>query len=213
MRGLLVIEPLYHQIVAGNKTQTRRSGGLDVINKSPDEWEETGSSIVHTKSGIGLESVDFCNYKMTQENVVCKPRYHVGEVMYLKEPLIIMGGGPVYKFDYNTGDPGRKIIKWRNKLFMPAKHARAFIKVTNIRCERLVDISEVDCIAEGIEVFNGLEGYYQVYDKNTDAHFTQDVKRSFFSLYRFANKIHGGSIGNLWVWVYECEYLPNFKIA
>lgn len=43
MRGLLAVECMYHQIVAGNKGQTRRSGGLDAINEKPHQWK-----IVHT---------------------------------------------------------------------------------------------------------------------------------------------------------------------
>lgn len=214
MRGLLMIEPLYHKTVKGAKTMTRRAGSrLNAINDNPDEWEETGTSMVHTKYGIGLESVDFCNYKRTQENVVCEPLYRVGEVLYLKEPLIIMGAEPVYKFDLSEDDGGRQFIKWQNKLFMPAKYARAFVRITVIKCERLLDISDEDCIAEGIETAEAIGGIndkmYRYYLAPRDWCLTP--KESFISLYKFANKVK--EVPNLWVWVYSIEYLKDYKPA
>jgi hypothetical protein len=38
-----------------------------------------------------------------------------------------------------------------NKLFMPAFCAKNFIEITGVRCERLQNISDEDCLKEGIE--------------------------------------------------------------
>lgn len=248
MRGLLVIEPLYHQIVAGNKTQTRRSGGLEEVNKNPDEW---------TKVLFTYDSKVEQPYTLTflfQNNIdqapgICKPRYKVGEVLYLKEPFIFLKSDKVdfwngfaYKFGAKhgtaTSDRGCELggpdFKWQNKLFMPAAAARAFVKITNIRCERLLDISDDDCIAEGIEHavsiplhgerYIGYKNYMRSKNAGIDMEHSCEYyldmfphrpdlsakKDSFLSLYRFANK--SKTADNIWVWVYEFQYLKDYKL-
>lgn len=210
MHGILMIEPLYNQVIKGNKSQTRRSSGLKAINVmgipgdslwdwSPDDW-----SICESDIGI----FEFHN-KKEQSWAQCKPRYKIGEVLYLKEPYIIMGGEPVYKFDLEPDDIARTFVKFRNKLFMPAAAARAFIKITGIRCERLLDISEDDCLAEGIHQFK-YEGWENYDIKNQpNVHSFGSPRQSFLSLYKFANKVK--TIDNIWVFAYEFEYLTNYQ--
>jgi hypothetical protein len=209
MRGLLAIEPLYHQIVKGNKTQTRRSGGLDVVNENPDDWEITGYT---GEMGGDLIEVDFCDYMGSQRNIYLKPRYRIGEVLYLKEPYCMdnfgMAGKPYYKYD----DPHPSVIKWKNKLFMPTSAARAFVKITSIKCERLLDISDEDCITEGITNM-GYHGWKNYLSKSGNE-YELTSKESFLSLFKFANKMKPSAvIPNLWVWAYTFEYLLEFKLG
>jgi len=53
---------------------------------------------------------------------------------------------------HNEKIKGHK-IPWRSPRFMPKWAARIFLEITNIRVERLQDISEDDILAEGIEGF------------------------------------------------------------
>lgn len=240
MRGLLMIEPLYKQTIVGRKTMTRRSGGLDAVNgreatktkpaivTNPDEWSIVGKGIGlvspqkafdnivdmfenrEPKHSSPLIQVDFRN-STNGRSVTCKPRYNVGEVLYLKEPWYLTRGGNgvyQYKFEPEHEHNMKGVAKFKNKLFMPAAAARAYVKITGIKCERLHDISDYDCIAEGIEKFMGLDGQYVIYDKS--GMFTDVPRRSFFSLYRFANKMKL-SIPNIWVWCYSYEYLIDYK--
>ena len=94
-----------------------------------------------------------------------KPRYQLNEIVYLKEPYIIYyknmswpPNGAIVSVDQYIGfkylnkNLDKSIdYKWKNKMFMPAKYARHFVKITDIRCERLYDISEEDAKAEGVE--------------------------------------------------------------
>lgn len=214
MKGLLVIEPLYHQIIAGEKTQTRRAGkSLEAVNNDPDSWE-IGRMSIDEKAANGSHQQFFL--KTNMEPMMCKPRYNIGEVLYLKEPYILMGGEPVYKFDLDADDKGRDYVKFKNKLFMPASAARAFIQITGIKCERLFDISDDDCLDEGIEyyILLGFSGWYNYLHKKTDQPIVKFnyPKESFLSLYRLANKIKPkDEIPNIFVWAYTFEYLPNFS--
>jgi hypothetical protein len=143
MQGINFKEPLFHKVVSGEKTQTRR-----VINPQPDFISE--------------------NFHWAKKNNgdVILPRYSVGEKLYLKEPYnrsYIPEIGDKYDNPFQeAGDPKcwetiyqyDKYIyagaEWKNKLFMPAKYARYFIEITGVRAERLQDISDEDCIKEGI---------------------------------------------------------------
>lgn len=211
MRGLLAIEILYHQIVAGNKIQTRRSGGLDVVNEKPDNWEITGC----TGDENELEEVDFCDYMDTQRNIHCRPRYKMGEILYLKEPtaIITTEANPEphigYRYDLSDTFLSGCVIKWSNKLFMPAANARAFVRITGIRCERLLDISYSDAIAEGIQSM-GFHGYKNYLSKSGKEYELTAIE-SFISLYKFANKVK--EVPNIFVWRYTFEFLPNYKLT
>lgn len=147
MKGICFKEPLFHATVRGSKTQTRR-----IMKPQPDDGQ-IWSSI------LGLEM---------------KPRYKKGELLYLKEPYIddLSMDKTFYKFDkadflevqykashlFGTGVPP---TLWKNKLFMPQSAARYFIKITDVRFERLQEITEEDCIKEGIEMNNiPFEGWY-----------------------------------------------------
>jgi hypothetical protein len=211
MRGILMIEALYHQVIAGNKTMTRRSSGLELVNENPDEWEYYGWWNIEISPFVIFRDKQHIHPKK------CRPRYKVGEVLYLKEPTRDINGlGDVdyTQYAYSTNVAERRTgNKWSNKLFMPACDARAFVKITGIKCERLLDISDNDCIAEGISYYK-TEGWKN-YDKKQNPNILSFVapKNSFLSLYRFANKINPKiGTGNPWVWAYTFEYLPNYEL-
>ena len=106
-------------------------------------------------------------------NGCIKSRYQVGEVVYIKEGHYRYGHWQkngftktgrqkwAFKADTNTVryledtplkvQRGRKYHGWykRSPLFMPARAARYFIKITDIRAERLQEITEEDAYAEG----------------------------------------------------------------
>lgn len=234
MRGLLMVECLFHQTIKGLKGMTRRSGGLDAVNgrkatktkaaivTNPDDWEVIART--HDDSGdekpIGTYSVTFKN-KKNNRTEVCFARYRFGEVLYLKEPNALItteaNSEPhlAYRFDYTDNMMSRCIIKWSNKLFMKAEHGREFVRVTGIKCERLLDISDEDCIAEGIENIGEWTGgiLWKSYEAPKGIYtFWQEPKNSFISLYKFANKMKASAeIPNLWVFCYSFEYLPDYK--
>ena len=79
--------------------------------------------------------------------------------------------------------------------------------VKSVRVERVQDISEANCIAEGIEesTVHGLPAFY-LYDGR--AHWTADPRESFQTIWDFINAKRGyGWDKNPWVWVIEFERL------
>jgi hypothetical protein len=135
MKGICFFEPLFNAVINGTKTQTRR-----IVKPQP----EFISNDNNMPRNFHLEFI--------------KPKYQVGEKVYLKEPYCnkVPGYfGVAYKYipsnvnqlpEENTNFS----ITWQNKLFMPTKYARYFIEITAVRCERLQEISDEDCFKEGI---------------------------------------------------------------
>jgi len=249
MRGILMIEDLVWQTVDGYKTQTRRTGGLESVNIGKDEEDND----IEISDLFELVRYNDTHAKFTGKHdslneMYCYPRYKIDEVLYIKEPILsavykgwLRVGGTVnigstrYYYDLRANDRDGELkqlgITKSNKLYMKAADARFFIRITGIKCERLLSISEADCEAEGIEkgccFFDGEWGNifgwrdYAVFPVKADTDpydiygFPPTNKRSsFFSLFRFANKITAKKdIGNPWVWAYEYEYLKEYKLA
>lgn len=76
--------------------------------------------------------------------------------LWVRETWGLQGSRVVYRADggqeLRLGDLKRS---WKPSIFMPRSVSRITLEITDIRCERLNDISEGDAIAEGIEVIAG----------------------------------------------------------
>jgi len=78
MKGMLFL-PWKIQFIAEHpdiELQTRRLGGLKRINREPDTWE---------LAGVNSAGEFIFGNKETREVEIIKPRYQVGEVVYVKE--------------------------------------------------------------------------------------------------------------------------------
>ncbi len=144
MRGILFKPEMRAAVAAGTKTQTRRLGGLDEINKSPDRWR-IGAFDSGTVRFDGIATVRTATAK-----------YRVGETVFIKEPYMIDGQGMKH---YDRGRsfevyPRGQKPKWKNAMFMPESASRYKIQITGVRCERLQEISRDDAIAEGLSFQN-----------------------------------------------------------
>lgn len=242
MKGIMFIEYLYGRTIDGYKTMTRRIGGLNLVNgapatktkpaiiSNPDDWLFMGM-MFHTKK---LRIGSMFRNKTSGVTVQCWPLYETNSIAYLKEPVLKvkirdakvnlhdLNGKIQYKYQAHPSVVEALKGNWSNKMFMGVKDARSFIKITGIKVERLQDISNEDCIAEGVESYalydDGDIFGYRDYLVNPDKvpllikFGCNSPRESFFSLFKSANKIKADKdTGNPWVWVYSFEYLPNYK--
>lgn len=152
--------------------------------------------------------------------ITFKPRYKIGEVLYIKEPYVLVEprsrfafdgvkvGKPIYKYGGSWGEKN-----WQNKQGMPARFARTFIKITGVRTERLQDITEQDAIREGVEPFGSISGKWVCYDKaqcrmaaKMDGYvFCGSARASFSTLWDSLAKPGRKWEDNPWVGVYDYE--------
>lgn len=87
------------------------------------------------------------------ENIIVKLRYKVGEVVAVAQSYEQIGANPQHYISRPDID-GYQIISmcpgWRNKMFVRAELMPHQIRITGIRCERLQDISDEECMKEGV---------------------------------------------------------------
>lgn len=211
MKSFLFKEHLLKQTVKGKKTQTRRTHGLEIVNANPDQYEIDSWGFIESFDSYCIEFIHKKNKKAGI--ITCKPKYQVGDIVYLKENYCFDEDGEIiYQCDVPVEK--RKNFTWKSKLMMPEANARYFVEITGIRCERLTDISEVDAIAEGVETIGvpyTFHWLYKDYQKNNTQGFTSPVD-SFFSLFA---SINGREVinHNPYVFVYEFENYKNKKNA
>jgi len=163
MKGICFIEELFAKIADGSKTQTRRIlKGSD--RAFPHPIENTINLFNNMKSKcVTLKDSDI-DMALQPRLKSYEPRYRAGELVYLKEPYCLYeeknpelktteGLEIAYKYG-NKMDieeiTGISNAKWSNKLFMPEMDARYYILIIAVRCEKLQDISDEDCLREGI---------------------------------------------------------------
>ena len=193
--------------------QTRRLGGLKVINQSPDAWCISGQ--VGAEWGFGNLHCE--------DDIIIKCPFSVGDEVYIKEKYYRLGcwrmngftktGRPHWVFIRLTNDilfedsppatvcHGRSEPGWykRPSLFLPADLARTVVTITDIRAQRVQDISEKDAIAEGL-VYNA---FWDMWESPLHPGSLIDWYKTAFK--QLWDSIHGeGSWErNDWVWKYS----------
>ena len=98
---------------------------------------------------------------------------------------------------------GRDI--WKPSIHMPKEAARIFLEVTNVRLERLQDISEADAVAEGFgKIINTQFAHPGWFVNHLNKHHMFCAVDSFASMWV---KLHGKESWkqNPFVWVYDFE--------
>jgi len=139
-----------------------------------------------------------------------KSRYQVGDKLWVRESHVLTNhGNPVYKADFRdkSGDYWSSIasdpkgVKWRPSIHMPREAARLFLEIREVRVERLRDISEIDCLQEGVQ--GNCVAYGPIDEScNESCMGCHEVNRTAFKkLWNAANGKDAWE-SNPWVWVY-----------
>lgn len=151
------------------------------------------------------------------------PRYKVGEIVAVAQNYFSTYDESKWENGiwYNEFAEGSDITNhagWINKMFVKAEYMPHQIRITGIRCERLQDISDEDCMKEG--VVGGIIGYYvpgiQCKDWSKESYVDTEDGRTWklFPTPRQAfaaliDKVSGRGTwkSNPWVVAYEFELL------
>ena len=127
---------LTQAVLDGRKTMTRR-----VVKGLPEHFVVGGRSISTGKWGVQLEDG-------TRQWL--RPPYEVGDVVAIQQAyrdaigeFFFEGSSVEKKFKHTAG--------WTNKMFVKAELMPHHIRITDVRVEQLRDISDVDCMREGVQ--------------------------------------------------------------
>ena len=124
-----------------------------------------------------------------------------GDILYVRETWKEAPKGYYYYEDWQKDDIA-DVTKWKPSIHMPKEAARIWLKVTDVRVERLQEISEDGAKAEGANFKNGKNvGFEEKMNRTAIERFTEiwnsTIKKSDIDRY--------GWDANPWVWVIEFE--------
>ncbi len=121
--------------------------------------------------------------------------YRPGDILYVRETWC----QPATHTFWYKADSSIQNVLWRPSVSMPREAARIFLRVTDVRVERLQDISDKDLLREGEVPYICADGTFD--RKNTKTSFLgmwdATLKPKDRALYGWA--------ANPWVWVIEFE--------
>lgn len=141
------------------------------------------------------------NWEETEKHAT----YHVGEVVAIAQNYNDVL--EEWKKGYGQGiflSP-KDEAGMTNKMFVRADDMPHHIKITNIRVEHLQDISDEDCLREGIYMDYDAHGGLPFYDYHNNQHNGFDTPLEAFAA--LIDKVSGKGTweSNPMVWVYEFE--------
>lgn len=190
-RGIIFSAPMVRAVLEGRKTQHRW-----VIAPQPTSLPEQGTGLWHHVRGAKWESglPYLCPYGKPGD------RLWVRETWAMNEPP----SGAIYRATDQKQVEAihykRANFKWTPSIHMPRWASRLTLEITNVRVERVQQISEEDAITEGIET-DGC-GHFKNYSDPTDDVMWLSLIGSFAGLWDSINFKRGhGWDSNPWVWV------------
>ena len=188
MRELPIIfnTEMVKAVLRGDKVCTRRP--VKLPTHKPFKFQGV------VKNSVTEKNIGKCLFEsfIDDDSIYLKPPYQTGDLLYVRETwnnTYRTNGYPIYYASW-TGGNGKveeydTPIKWKPSIHMPIKYARIWLKVTGVRVERVSQIDNDGCIAEGIPM-------------QQDRPRIQAFKELWDSLYKNWNS-------NPWVWVIDFE--------
>lgn len=196
-------------ILDGRKSCTRR-----LVKPQPDEKHTFPLGFVTDsteKKEVGCFGFGINEYGGSIQ--YAKPPYQPGDILYVRETWMDYAGLTMYKADcdiYRLDSLNFAGFGWKPSIHMPKEAARIWLKVTDVRVERLQDITPKGAESEGVgNLFYDDIGYGEKnYGTEVDTEYGI-AKEQFAWLWESTIKKSDldryGWDANPWVWVIEFE--------
>ena len=201
---------LTQAVLEGRKMQTRRL--IKCRKTFKGEWVAGFNIHIRPsdKKVVGLP----CMYDADESEFdggEILPKYNVGEVVAVAQSYRDCGGFSEFgksRWEIIAASVGADNGGWNNKMFVRSDLMPHQIRITDVRVERLQDISDEDCIKEGVRKVVNENGIYVQYyvGKGDNACSFENPREAFAYL---INKTCGKKTweNNPYVFVYEFKLI------
>lgn len=142
------------------------------------------------------DKVPLGNWEETKKHLP----YKVGEVVAIAQQYKELYSRDDVRVKFNPFFYMTESAGWNNKLFVESQYMKHHIRITDIKAERLRDISEEDALREGI--FKLASGYYYL-PNGGDGAFSTPRRAFAYLIDKVSNK--GTWESNPWVAAYSFE--------
>ena len=183
---------LTEAVIEKRKLQTRRiERGLELLSETNHEFD--GEKVI-------------LHFEASDEPIIIRPRYKAGEIVAVAQGYSECGSA---NFDEWEKESDWFQKGFANKMFVKPDLMPHQIQITNIKLERLQDISDEDCIKEGIikfgDRFDGNFGFYENKRGKFPHLFESESSAFAWLIDRVGGK--GTWASNPYVFVYEFKLL------
>lgn len=151
----------------------------------------------------------------TTDRITCGQKkvaapYQPGDILYVRETWSELSSGYEYKADGENIDHLGNVIKWHPSIHMPKEAARIFLKVKDVRVERLQDITEEQAEKEGFQA-GSYEFKGAVWGQEDTEEWTavEEFRELWNSTIKKSDLDRYGWNANPWVWVIEFERIKT----
>ena len=174
-------------VLEGRKTQTRRI----VLERYANMIQDIKNRLISSN-----KTKEQINSSLSELGITISP-YKVGEIVAIAQSYKDCGAEAYYW----KQTPG-----WTNKMFVKANLMPHRIEIERLRVERLQDISEEDCLKEGIYEDGGDDSFiphyfYNYYNSNSDGFKTPQLAYA-----HLIDKINGKGTWNSNLFVLAYDY-------
>lgn len=193
---------LEQAVLDGIKTQMRRIVSESLI----DDYENWLDDVMCIAVPSGT------TYEKIEDFLIKRSKYVVGEIVAIAQSYKDLGYSET-ALDISPKD--YRIVRgtlgqskgWNNKMFVRADACKHYIRITNVKIEHLQDISDEDCLKEGIMKWDAGQKDIPFYTyPNAKIPDFDTPREAYASLIDKLGK-RGDWDSNPYVWVYDFELI------
>lgn len=198
-----IADDMVRAILKGRKTVTRR-----VVKPQPTFFYTYGGRISdpNNPDNIVFLAMSEKNGEDTEEIFV--PPYQPDDILYVRETFCRQPSEE-YPFVYKASVETPAAWRWCPSIHMPREAARIFLRVTDVRVERLQEITNEQAQAEGAK------GWMVATDRDWDKNpnYILAFRYAWDSTIKKADRALYGWEADPWVWVIEFERVSREEAA
>lgn len=203
IKAILFDTEMVRAILEGRKSCTRRIvKPQQLIGMLPDKCKNGApEKFLKEKKLMFKPYCDMTDIELI--NTAYKAPYQPGDILYVRETWKKAPNGYYYYEDWQKDDIA-DVTKWKPSIHMPKEAARIWLKVTDVKIERLQDVTEDGAKAEGaIDNRGFIHSPENEYDRIHTAR--EHFIRIWNSTIKKSNLNRYGWDASPWVWVIEFE--------